>query len=111
MSEKKYQVIVRGTFETLDDSQRQHLLDHAAEHELLTARFTEEGTVTYELPPRTFTFRCLIPAGTAEEEDTVLARAEEQAAAAVRGLGVEGRDLKSVSTDLESIKIRPRRRR
>jgi len=111
MSEKKYQVIVQGIFESPDHEQLRGLVEQAPDHELLTARFTEEGTITYELPPRTFTFRCLVPAGTEEEEQNVLSRAEELATAAVQRLGAQTRSLKSVSTDLESIKIRPRRRR
>ena len=43
-----------------------------------------------------------------DKEAVVIGRAEALAAAAVRGLGGDYRDLKSVSTDLDNIKIRRR---
>ncbi|MEV0328196.1 DUF6204 family protein [Micromonospora echinospora] len=110
MTRKTYQVIVRGTFAPLDEEQRAALLAEADEHDVFGARFTEEGTVTYERSLLTFTFRCVVPATDEDEEAVVIGRAEALAAAAVRGLGADHRDLTSVSTDLDSIKIRRRGR-
>ncbi|RGC67874.1 hypothetical protein C5N14_16830 [Micromonospora sp. MW-13] len=110
MTSKAYQVIVRGRFAPLDDEQRAALLARADEHDVFAARFTEEGTVTYERSLLTFTFRCVVPATAEDREDVVIGRAERLAAAAVRGLGADHRDLSSVSTDLDSIKVRQRGR-
>ncbi|MFD8214454.1 DUF6204 family protein [Streptomyces sp. NPDC059697] len=112
MSRNSYQVIVYGKFAPLDDDQRARLLAVADEHNLLQAKFTEEGTVIYERSLLTFTFRCVVKADEDEEDKTaaVVARAQELATAAVRDLGADVRDLRSVSTDLETIKIKRRGR-
>ncbi|MFI6823305.1 DUF6204 family protein [Micromonospora sp. NPDC050187] len=110
MTRKTYQVIVRGKFAPLDEEQRAALLSRADEHDVFGARFTEEGTVTYERSLLTFTFRCVVPATEEDEEAAVIGRAEALAASAVRGLGADHRELTSVSTDLDSIKIRRRGR-
>lgn len=108
MSRSTYQVITRGRFAPLDDEQRAALVAQADDHGVLSARFTEEGTVTYELPPHTFTFRVLIPVGDDDTERLVLSKAEELATAAVRRLGADCQDLRSRSSDLAAIKIRRR---
>ncbi|MBW4702283.1 MULTISPECIES: DUF6204 family protein [unclassified Micromonospora] len=110
MAGKTYQVIVRGKFAPLGDVQRAALLARADEHEVFRAKFTEEGTVTYERSLLAFTFRCLIPATEEDGEAVVIGRAETLAAAAVAALGVDHRDLRSVATDLDDIKIRHRAR-
>ncbi|XTZ17300.1 DUF6204 family protein [Micromonospora echinospora] len=110
MTRKTYQVIVRGKFAPLDEEQRAALLAEADEHDVFGARFTEEGTLTYERSLLTFTFRCVVPSTDEDEEAVVIGRAEALAAAAVRKLGADHRDLTSVSTDLDSIKIRRRGR-
>ncbi|MFK3978964.1 DUF6204 family protein [Micromonospora sp. NPDC050397] len=108
MAEKTYQVIVRGKFAPLDDEQRAALRERADEHDVFRAKFTEAGTVTYERSLAGFTFRCLVPATKYEDETAVIGRAEALAVAAVAGLGADCRDLKSVSTDLDDIRIRRR---
>ncbi|MEU9567184.1 DUF6204 family protein [Streptomyces sp. NPDC048161] len=104
MSDTTYQVITHGKFGELTDGQCAPLIAQAGEHDLFKAGFTEEGTVTYEPALLTFTFRVLIPATEEDTEDLVLGQAEELAAAAIRKLGGEYRDLRSVSTDLSKIK-------
>ncbi|MFE6051650.1 DUF6204 family protein [Kitasatospora sp. NPDC056446] len=106
MSGTTYQVITHGKFAELTDEQRASLVAQAGEHDLFKARFTEEGTVTYEPALLTFTFRVLIPAGDQDTEDLVLGQAEELAAAAIHKLGGSYRDLRSVSTDLSKIKVK-----
>ncbi|MFJ2781024.1 MULTISPECIES: DUF6204 family protein [unclassified Kitasatospora] len=106
MSRKTYQVITQGKFAPLDDEQRAALLAQADEHDLMKARFTEEGTVTYDRALLTFTFRVLVPATPEDKPEIVLEKAEKLTAEAVRRLGAGFRDLKSRSTDLDSIKIK-----
>jgi hypothetical protein len=106
MSGTTYQVITHGKFADLTDEQRASLVAQAGEHDLFKARFTEEGTVTYEPALLTFTFRVLIPATEDDTEDLVLGRAEKLAAAAIHELRGEYRDLRSVSTDLSKIKVK-----
>ncbi|MCI4061192.1 DUF6204 family protein [Micromonospora sp. R77] len=64
--------------------------------------------MTYERSLVAFTFRWLVPATAEDGEAVVIGKAEALAAAAVRGLGADHRDLKSVATDLDSIKVRRR---
>ncbi|MFB6392140.1 DUF6204 family protein [Polymorphospora lycopeni] len=109
MAHKTYQVIVRGRFAPLDGEQRTALLARADEHDVFRARFTEEGTVTYERSLLAFTFRCVVPAAEEDTEAVVIGKAEALAAAAVSKLGAGYRDLRSVSTDLDDIKIRRRK--
>ncbi|MER7421030.1 DUF6204 family protein [Micromonospora peucetia] len=111
MPRKAYQVIVRGKFAPLSDEQRAALLAQADAHDVFRARFTEEGTVTYERSLlSSFTFRCVVPATEEDREEVVIGKAEALAAAAVRKLGADYRDLTSVSTDLDSVKVRQRGR-
>ncbi|MEU2510909.1 DUF6204 family protein [Streptomyces syringium] len=106
MSHTTYQVIVQGKFAPLDDEQRASLRARADEHDVFSARFTEEGTVTYQRTLHGFAFRVLVPADEEDSEALVLSKAEELAAVAVRKLGAECGDLRSVATDLASIKVR-----
>ncbi|MER5703146.1 DUF6204 family protein [Micromonospora sp. NPDC002296] len=103
MSSNTYKVIVRGKFAPLTEEQRASLLARADEHDLFAARFTDEGTVTYERPLRIFTFRCLVPVTPDDSEAVVFGKAEEAATAAVRKLGADSSDLHSVSSDLEDM--------
>ncbi|WP_103534495.1 DUF6204 family protein [Streptomyces sp. SM11] len=105
-SDTTYQVLTRGKFAPLDEEQRASLLAQADEHGVLSARFTDVGTVAYERGLHGFTFRVLIPATDDDTEELVLAQAEELATTAVRKLGADCVELKSVSTDLASIKIK-----
>ncbi|MDJ0380468.1 DUF6204 family protein [Streptomyces sp. G-G2] len=106
ISSTTYQVLTRGKFAPLDEEQRASLLAQVDAHGVLSARFTAEGTVAYERGLHGFTFRVLIPASDDDTEELVLAQAEELAEAAVGRLGAECVELKSVSTDLASIKIK-----
>ncbi|MFF5026140.1 DUF6204 family protein [Streptomyces collinus] len=110
MPRKSYQVIVYGKFAPLDDDQRAKLLAVADQHDLFHSKFTEEGTVTYERTLLTFTFRCAVKADAEDKTEKVVAGVEELATAAVRDLGADVRDLRSVCTDLETIKIKRRGR-
>jgi phage baseplate assembly protein gpV len=100
---------VRGKFAPLDDEQRAELLAPADEHDLPWARFTEQGTVTYDRALHAFTFRCIVPATEEEADTVVISTAERLAAESVHALGADSRDLRSSSTDLDSIKIKGRR--
>ncbi|MCQ8769829.1 DUF6204 family protein [Streptomyces telluris] len=105
MSSTTYQVLTKGKFAQLSDEQRVALQAVASQHDVFSARFTEEGTVTYERALNGFTFRVLIPADEKDPEALVHGMAEELCTAAVRRLGADCRDLQSVSTDRASIKI------
>lgn len=107
---RTYRVIVRGTFSDLNEAQRAELVETAAEHDLLNAALTDDGTLTYELPPRTFTFRCLIrlPADAADAADDAAAikAACDTAAAYLADRGLRHSPLRGAATSLDDMKIR-----
>jgi hypothetical protein len=71
-----YRVIVRGRFGELDDGTRERLRSELDEHDVLnTARFTKEGTLTYERPLRNFTMRFEVRE---PDQDAAFAEAERR---------------------------------
>ncbi|MEU9557080.1 DUF6204 family protein [Streptomyces fumanus] len=109
MSDRTYRVIVRGTFADLDEAQRATLIEHAAEHDLLSAPLTDEGTLVYDLPPRTFTYRCVVRQPEADEA-AAARQACDRAAAALAGRGIRHSELRATATSLDDMKIRRPRR-
>ena len=110
MSERTYRVIVRGTFADLDEAQRAALIETAAEHDLLNAALTDEGTLVYELPPRAFTFRCVVRQAADVDDATAVRAACEKAAAALAARGIRHGMLRGTATSLDDMKIRRPRR-
>jgi hypothetical protein len=107
VDEHRYQVIVRGQFDGLDDDVRAALLAAVAEHDVLSARFTEDGTVTYDRSLHRFTFRCVIRAEDNGEEEAALF-GEEKAVTVLRAMGCGVRNLTAVATDMDKVVIRRR---
>ncbi|MFI1487140.1 DUF6204 family protein [Streptomyces sp. NPDC020747] len=110
MSDRTYRVIVRGTFADLDEAQRAALIETAAEHDLLNATLTDEGTLTYEVPPRTFTFRCVVRQPADADDAAAVRRACDRAAADLARRGIRHSALRGTATSLDDMKIRRPRR-
>ncbi len=112
MSSRTIRVTVRGAFDALTAEQRAALLADAAQHDVTSAAFTSEGTITYDIAARPFfTFRY---AGTARDEQdipAVTARAEAAAAAWLGARGYAYKDLSSQTTDLSQVPLGKRGRR
>ncbi|MFJ5234138.1 DUF6204 family protein [Kitasatospora sp. NPDC088391] len=111
MTKRTFRITVRGSFDALTDGQRAALQAEAAEHDLLQARFTEEGHLSYDLAARPFfTFRFL-EHGEAEE-DVVAASVRAETAAELwltdRGYGYKG--LKSQAQDMSLAAVGPRQK-
>ncbi|MFJ9629991.1 DUF6204 family protein [Streptomyces sp. NPDC091280] len=101
-----YRVIVRGTWDALTDEARRRLLDEASEHGMLSMRFTEEGSLSYEPSPlKHFSWRFVVVSDAADGEEMAAALAEDRAETALRGLGYGFRDLRSTVTDLDTMKV------
>lgn len=97
-----YRIKVRGEFKGLTPEQRADLLAEAAEHDPMTARFTAEGHVAYELAARPFfTFR---RSDDGEDEARATARTEE---AARQWLQARGLEAKLISTSVEDLSAAP----
>ncbi|MFJ3787390.1 DUF6204 family protein [Kitasatospora sp. NPDC090091] len=112
MSTRTFRIMVRGVFDGLTDEQRAELLARAGEHDILSAAFTPEGHLSYDLTARTaFTFRYL-DSGEAEEDILeATERAETAAAAWLTERGYGYRNLRSQAEDLSQAALGKRRRR
>jgi len=112
MSTRTFRITVRGVFDGLTAGQRAELLARAAEHDVLTAAFTPEGHLSYDLAARTaFTFR--FQDSGEEEADILVAseRAEAAARAWVAERGYGYRNLRSQAEDLSLAPLGKRQRR
>ncbi|MEV6808205.1 DUF6204 family protein [Streptomyces sp. NPDC017248] len=112
MTTRTFRIIVRGTFDGLTEAQRAALLADAADHDVLRAAFTAEGTLTYDIAARpAFAFRF---SATGEKEDDILAateRAEKTAASWLAERGYGFKHLRSTAEDLSQAPLGKRQRR
>ncbi|PSK83581.1 hypothetical protein CLV63_14033 [Murinocardiopsis flavida] len=102
MDRTGFQIMVRGRFEGLADDARAGLLAEVAEHDVFAARFTEDGTLTYDATITWFTFRYLVHAENAESAE---ATALDLATTALSGAGRAHGDLRCTTTDMALLKI------
>ncbi|MFG2374968.1 DUF6204 family protein [Streptomyces sp. NPDC048504] len=101
-----YRVIVRGTWDALTDEARERLLGEAAEHGMLSMRFAEEGSLSYEPAPlKHFSWRYVVVSDAVDGDEMAAALAEDRAETALKDLGYGFRDLKSTVTDLDTMKV------
>ncbi|MEW2283396.1 DUF6204 family protein [Streptomyces sp. NPDC047841] len=112
MTTRTFRITVRGAFDALTDDQRAALLADAAEHDVLRAAFTPEGTLTYDIAARpAFVFRF---SATGEKEEDVLEateRAEEAAKSWLAARGYGYKQLRSSAEDLSQAPLGARQRR
>ncbi|WP_133116264.1 DUF6204 family protein [Amycolatopsis antarctica] len=106
--EETYRVLVRGRFGELDDAARAELLAAADDHDVISARFTAEGSLTYERSLVGFTFRYTVAASGENAErdarDEALLGAEERLTTA----GYPFRDLRADATNMSAVQARRR---
>ncbi len=109
MSSRTYRVIVRGVFDGLDDAQRAHLRAHAAEHDLFSAAFTEEGTLSYDDALAAFSHRVVVRVdpGPGEEDDAHTA-GQLSAVDRLEAVGLGYRRLRSTVTCMDDVKVNRR---
>ncbi|GHH20682.1 DUF6204 family protein [Streptomyces rubradiris] len=112
MTTRTFRITVRGAFDGLTEAQRAALLADAAEHDVLRAAFTPEGTLTYDIAARpAFVFRF---SATGEKEEDILEateRAEEAATSWLTGRGYGYKQLRSTAEDLSQAPLGKRQRR
>ncbi|MGY1813789.1 DUF6204 family protein [Blastococcus sp. SYSU D00820] len=109
MSTRTYRVIVRGVFDGLDESRRAQLLERVAEHDLFAARFTEEGSLTYDASLSAFSHRSVVRVDPGPgEEDDAHAAGQLLAMACLDAAGVGHRRLRSTVTCMDDVKVRRR---
>ncbi|NHC46872.1 DUF6204 family protein [Motilibacter aurantiacus] len=111
MSTRDFRIKIRGSFEALTAEQRAALLAQAGRHDVLSARFTPEGHMSYDVAARPFfTFR-FAAAGEAEEDVLEAAERAEAACRAwldERGLAYTLND--TVAEDLSQAPLAKRQR-
>jgi hypothetical protein len=109
MTQRTYRVIVRGRFAGLDEPARARLLSEAPQHDVLTARFTDEGTLTYEGSVDAFQHRVVVLVHEGPgEEDVALVAGELAAVEHLEAAGLGYRDLRAKATCVDDVKIRRR---
>ncbi|MFG2606992.1 DUF6204 family protein [Streptomyces sp. NPDC048514] len=112
MSTRTFRITVRGAFDDLTEAQRAALLADAAQHDVLRAAFTPEGSLTYDIAARpAFVFRF---SATGEEEEDILEateRAEETAKSWLAERGYGFKNLRSSAEDLSQAPLSKRQRR
>ena len=112
MTTRAFRITVRGVFAALSEQQRTALLADAAQHDILTASYTAEGHLSYDIASRpAFTFRFL---ETGEEEQDLAPAAERAEAAARAWLDERGygyKELRSQAEDLSQAPMGKRQRR
>src|SRR3954452_7612567 len=109
MAQRTYRVTVRGRFAGLDDPIRDRLRREAAEHDVLVARFTDEGTLTYDQRLDAFQRRGVGRGdeGTGEE-DVARTAAELAAVEYLEAAGLGFGRLRSSATCVDDVKVRRR---
>ncbi|CAM02954.1 hypothetical protein A8924_4070 [Saccharopolyspora erythraea NRRL 2338] len=108
MAEQVHRVILRGKFGGLDRHARAALLAEADDHDVLDARFTGRGSLTYDRRLAGFTFRCELSVPEDIGRAELRKRAETKLAALLAAFGCGHRDLELSSTNMARIKIRRR---
>jgi len=112
VSTRQFRIVVRGSFDRLDEQQRAALLADADQHDVFRAAFTPEGTLSYDLAARPFfTFRFCDSGETADDLAVATARAEEAARAWLDQRGYGYKNLTAVAEDLSQAPLGKRARR
>ncbi|MGW6709843.1 DUF6204 family protein [Streptomyces sp. NPDC054956] len=105
MSKRTFRITVRGSFDGLTDEQRAALLADAARHDMLNAKFTVEGNLTYDLAARPFfTFRFLAEG---EEEKDILDATALAELAAESWLTERGYGFKRLTSQAQDLSLAP----
>jgi hypothetical protein len=109
MAQRTYRVTVRGRFDGLDDGTRERLRREAAQHDMLTVRFTDEGTLTYDQRIDAFQHRVVVRVDDGPgEEDVARTAAELAAVEYLEGAGLGFGPLRSTATCVDDVKVRRR---
>lgn len=106
-SPRVYRVTVRGVFDGLDEGQRAFLRERAAEHDLLSSGFTEEGALAYDSALRPFSHRVIVRVEAGPDEEAhALTAGELSAIERLEALGMPYRGLRSSAVCTDDIRIR-----
>jgi len=113
VSDRTYRVIVRGFFTGLDEARQAALLDDVDQHDILSAAFTDEGTLIYDRALRNFTVRCVVrqtsEARPGIDDEAAVQAGIDRADAILTQQGLTHGPLRATATCMEDIKIKRRR--
>ena len=112
VSERTYRVIVRGFFTDLAEAQQAALLADVDQHDILSASFTDEGTLIYDRALRNFTVRCVVrqtsEARPGVDDENAVQAGIDRADAILAQQGLAHGPLRATATCMEDIKIKRR---
>jgi len=112
MSSRAFRVKVRGEFKDLTPDQRADLVAEASEHDAMSASFTPEGHLSYDLATRPFfTFRFADSGETDEDLVVATGRAEAAARRWLDERGLAYKLMPAQSEDLSQAPLSKRQRR
>jgi hypothetical protein len=107
VSTQIFRVTVRGRFDDLAEEARSALLAVADDHDALHARFTPEGTLTYDRALDFFSFRVEVRQqgedGGGDLRDQAFDQARDQAAALLERWGAGYRALKATGSNMADV--------
>ena len=98
-----FRVIVRGTFDHLDDTNREALLASAADHDVTRAAFRADGTFTYDTRLVGFSFRYELRHDGDDAESAVVERARALAEASLAAMDIGSRDLRVQAINMADV--------
>lgn len=105
-----FRITVRGRFAGLDEEQRRSLRAAQDDHDMLSARFSPEGTFLYTPELVNYQHRFLVTSDEADRDDAetlACIRAEELSAADLAARELGGRIMGVSAVCVEDIKVRP----
>jgi hypothetical protein len=106
---RTYRVLVRGVLDGLTDESRARLLADVDAHDLLSARFTDEGTLAYDRSLGPVSFRVIVQVeGGPTEEDDASAAGQLALLERLETLGVGCRRLRATVTSVDDMRIHRR---
>lgn len=112
MTTRTFRITVRGAFAALSEQQRAALLAEAAQHDILTAAYTPQGHLSYDIASRpAFTFRFLESGEREQDIQPAVDRAEAAARAWLDERGYGYKELRSQAEDLSQAPLGKRQRR
>ena len=112
MATHAFRITVRGAFTALTPHQRAELLADAVAHDVLSASFTPEGHVSYDVAARPFfTFRFAADGDTPDDLAPAVARAVARARTWLDERGYEYKNLAATAEDLADLPPGKRGRR
>ena len=103
---RTFRVIVRGEFAGLTDAQRDRLRAEVGQHDLLLAKYSATGDLSYDETVRPFTVRCQVVQSADRPDQDAIDHGLLTASALLEQRGLDYQRLRATATCLEDVKVR-----